>query len=302
MHCHLACIQQNRNTFVVRQLDDFMDGCDGAEGIRHHGDRHNLRPRRQQLAIFIQQKIAIVINRRPFQNSAPALPVKMPRHNVGVVFEDGENNLITLPDLHAAIRLRHQIDGLGCIAGEDDLVFRRCIDKPPHRFARVLECLGCRVGQVMQSAMHIGIFPGQALQHGIDNNLRLLCRSSVVEINQRLAINLAGEDGKVSADFLNIIHFLFRHSMQAEAKRRRDMEPRFGAMCTAARKRGSKSPAIGRSFGMTGIRGTFFIPASPPPCPSAPRATLHSPRSQTPPPQRLAPACCALQLPECRAI
>ena len=59
---------------------------------------------------------------------------------------------------------------------------------------------------------------------------------------------------------------------------RRDMEPRFGATV----KRGSKSPVIGRTFGMTILGGTV-IPCEPPPLP----LQIHSSHTSILRPRRL---------------
>ncbi len=58
----------------------------------------------------------------------------------------------------------------------------------------------------MQAAMDVGIFLGVALHDGIKHGLGLLGRGGVVEIDQGLAIDLAGEDGKVAADFFDVKH------------------------------------------------------------------------------------------------
>ena len=84
---------------------------------------------RQQLGKFLNQKIAIIINRRPFNNGTLALPVEMPRHDVGMVLKDRENNLIPLAQHHATIRLRHQINRIRGVAGEDDLIFGWSIEE-----------------------------------------------------------------------------------------------------------------------------------------------------------------------------
>ncbi len=58
----------------------------------------------------------------------------------------------------------------------------------------------------MQPAMHIGIFMRIALHHRVKDGFWLLRGSGVVEIDQRLIINLAGEDWKVLADFGDVKH------------------------------------------------------------------------------------------------
>ena len=146
----------------------------------------------RQLFEFVEEEIAVVIDGRPFDDGAAALAVEMPGHDVGVVLEDGEHDLVALVDHQAAKALGHEIDGLGGVAGEDQLILGRRIEKTAHAFAGILEALGCRVGKEMQAAMDVGIFLGVALHDGIKHGLGLLRRGGVVEIDQGLAIDLAG--------------------------------------------------------------------------------------------------------------
>ncbi len=152
------------------------------------------------------EEIAIIIDGSPFDDGAAALAVEMPGHDVGVVFEDGEDDLIALVDHQSAKALSHEIDGFGGVAGEDQLILGRRIQEAAHAFAGILEALGCRIGKEMQAAMDVGIFFGVALHDGIKHGLWLLRRGGVIEIDQGLAINLARKDGKIAADFFDVKH------------------------------------------------------------------------------------------------
>ncbi len=137
-----------------------------------------------------------------------------------MVFKNGENNLVTLADHQSTKALRHEIDGFRGVAGEDNLVFRRRVDEAAHAFARILEGLCRSVGEVMQAAMDVGVFFRHRLIHCVDHRLRLLGGSCVVEIDKRLAINLAGEDGKVGSNAGDIIGHaspVSRHEKQRSA-------------------------------------------------------------------------------------
>ena len=62
----------------------------------------SLGPRRQQLLEFVDQEIAFVVDRRPFDHGAMALPEEMPGHDVGMVLHDREHDLVALPDVRLA--------------------------------------------------------------------------------------------------------------------------------------------------------------------------------------------------------
>ena len=100
--------------------DDLLDRHDGAERIRHLGDGDHLGARGQQLLEFLDEEIAIIIDRRPFDDGAAALAMEMPGHDIGMMLEDRKHDLIALADHHAAEGLRHEVDRLGGVAGEDE--------------------------------------------------------------------------------------------------------------------------------------------------------------------------------------
>ena len=133
------------------------------------GDRHQLGARRKQLLEFLDEEIALLIDRRPLDHRALALAQEMPRHHVGMVLHDREHDLIAGLDAFAAEGIGDEIYGLGGVAGEDDFFLAGGVEKSAHLLARVLVRLGRGIGEVMQSAMHIGVFGGvgvrDALQH-----------------------------------------------------------------------------------------------------------------------------------------
>jgi len=79
------------------------------------------------------------------------------------------------------------------------------VEEGTHLLARVLVGLGRGVGEEMQSPMHVGVFGGVGVVEPIEHRLRLLRRGGVVEIDERLAIDLHGEDGKILADAGDVI-------------------------------------------------------------------------------------------------
>src|SRR5262249_40532050 len=98
-----------------------------------------------------------------------------------------------------------KVDGLGGVAREDDLFLASGVEKAAHLLARVLVGLGRGVGEVMQPAMYVGVFGGIGVVQPVEHRLRLLRRGGVVEVDERLAIDLHRKDGKVRADALDVI-------------------------------------------------------------------------------------------------
>ena len=85
-------------------------------------DRDDLRALGQQRLEFVEQEIAVVIDRRPFDHGALPLAQEMPGHDIGVMLHDREHDLVAGPDAVAPEGLRHEVDRFGRAAREDDLV------------------------------------------------------------------------------------------------------------------------------------------------------------------------------------
>ena len=87
---------------IAAHEHDLLDRHDGAERIRHMRDRDKLGARAEKLLEFLDQEIAVVIDGRPFDHRAVALPQEMPGHDVGMVLHDREHDLIAGLDVRLA--------------------------------------------------------------------------------------------------------------------------------------------------------------------------------------------------------
>ena len=126
--------------------------------------------------------------------------MKVPRHDVGVMLHHAEHDLVARADASKTEARRDEIDRLGRRSGEDDLVVRCGVQEPPHGFASRLIGLSRRVGEIVQSAMHVGVFVLVGVDEPVDDLFRLLRRSGVVQIDERLPIGSLGKDREIRAD------------------------------------------------------------------------------------------------------
>ena len=62
----------------------------------------------EQLLELVEEEIAVVVDRRPFDHRALALAQEMPRHDVGMVLHDREHDLVARPDALARRRWRRR--------------------------------------------------------------------------------------------------------------------------------------------------------------------------------------------------
>ena len=77
-----------------------------------------------------------------------------------MVLHDREHDLVAALDALAREGVGNEVDGLGGIAGENDLFLAGRIEEGTNPVPRILIGFGRGIGQVMQAAMHVGIFGG----------------------------------------------------------------------------------------------------------------------------------------------
>ncbi|QTK78267.1 hypothetical protein AT6N2_C0356 [Agrobacterium tumefaciens] len=201
----LRAINKHRNAALMRDAAYFLDRNDGAERIRHMGDGNELGAFRQALFESLDMKRAVIIDGHPNELGALPFADEMPRHDVGVVLHDRDDDLVALADLGHAVAIGNRIDRLGRGFGEDDLVHRTGVQEPAHFFARRFIGVGCGIGEEMQAAMHVCVLICISMRNGVDHHLRLLSGRAVVEIDQRLAIDLARQDREILAHGFDVI-------------------------------------------------------------------------------------------------
>ena len=82
---------------------------------------------------------------------------------------------------------------------------RAGVEERRHFFPRAFVSLGRLVGEIMQPAMHVGVLRGVGLLQPIEHRARLLRRGGVVEVDERLAVNLLGQNREIRPDAAHVI-------------------------------------------------------------------------------------------------
>src|ERR1019366_4968202 len=123
----------------------------------------------------------------------------MPWNDIGVVLHDREDDLVALLDEGLAEGGSDQIDRFGRRFREDDLVYRAGVEEGAHAFPRRLIGFRRGIGEMMQTAMNIGVFVIGRVDHAVDDFPRFLRRRGIIEVNQRLAMDLGRKDWEILA-------------------------------------------------------------------------------------------------------
>ena len=167
------------------------------------GHGHDLRARPEQPLVGLQDHLAAVVDRRHADHGARALGHHLPGHDVGVMLEFGQHDLV------AALQRRgedvgHQVYALGAAADEDDLVRRVGPQEVGHRAPGLLVGVAGPGREGVGGTVDVGVVVRVEVGQGVDHRLWLLRGGRVVEPDERLAVDPLLEDGEVAAHGVGI--------------------------------------------------------------------------------------------------
>ena len=205
----LRRINTDRHAEFVRRRDHFLDRIDRPERIRHMRDGNHLCPFVQKIFVFVNDKLTAFIQRNHTDLCTALLGRHLPRNDIRMMLHSTDDDLIALIDKLTPVRRCDQIDALGRTTNKDTFRNLAGINKSLYLFTRgFIGC--CRVlRKIMYSAMNIRMFLGQIFRTAVNNHLRHLRRSRIVEIHERLSINCLRQHRKIFSDLFNvpIAHF-----------------------------------------------------------------------------------------------
>jgi hypothetical protein len=158
----------------------------------------------KQLLVLIEQNLTGVIHGRNAQPRALFRAQHLPGNDVGVMLQPGDDNLVVLLNVLPSPTLRHQIDSFGSSAHKDDFARGAGIEKAARLLARGLVGIGRTRGQLMRGAMHVRVFVLVKVTQAIDHRLRLLRGCSIIQPDQRTAVDLLAQNRKIAANRLHI--------------------------------------------------------------------------------------------------
>ena len=128
------------------------------------------------------------------------------------MFQLGEENDIAGFKMFRTPRGGDEIDSFRRPARKNNFVGGFGVDEFSGTGARGFEGVRGAVAQLMDAAMNIGVVVFVIMHERINDAAGLLRRGGVVEINQRLAVDLLMENGKISAQFGPINHEILQKS------------------------------------------------------------------------------------------
>ena len=208
MHRTLASVDQHGHALGMGGVADCLYINFGPQDIGKLCNCDQFGARRDGVDHLLRIKIAACIHINPLEGNALAFAQEMPGHDIGVMLHHRQENLIARLHAGHGPAVGDHVDALGGAGIQNDLILIGNAEKPRNRAAHGFVFFGRQIAEVMQPAMHIGIFVAIGGCDGINYHLRLLRRGPIIKVNQRLAIHFSCKNRKVGANFLYIEHLM----------------------------------------------------------------------------------------------
>ncbi len=186
------------------RVEDPLQRIDGPEDVGDVGHAHRAGALVEELLVLLEDQFAVVVHRDHPQAGAGLPADELPGDDVGVVLHLRDEDLVPLAQPGAAPALGDQIDGLGRPAHEDDFARAGGVEEALDLTARSFVGLGGAHAQLVHAAVDVGAIPPVEMVHRTQHRLGLLGRRSVVEVDQRMAVDFLAQAGEVRADRIDV--------------------------------------------------------------------------------------------------
>ena len=183
----LGPVDQDERAGRVGHLDHLGDRVDRAQRVRHVGEGDELGLEPEQHLEDVEAKDAVIGDRDELEVAVALLDEELPRDEVGVVLHLGQDDGVAPVDVGAAPGIGDEVDRLGGVAGEDQLVAVGRVDEPGDAHTRRLVGRGRLLADRVDPAVDVGVVLAVVVGDGIDDDAGLLARRRRVEVDQARA-------------------------------------------------------------------------------------------------------------------
>lgn len=197
MRSGLRGVEQHQRAILVRQFDDLRGGDGDAIQVGGMPESDQAHGGVEQLCIRIEVKCAISARRNNLEQGALLAAQLLPGDEVGVVFLIGDEEHIAGFEGKG---VRHQVDALGGVAGEDNLFLFVSVEEFGDCDAGIVHLLGHLCCHVVHTAPAASRVLKVVLVHCINDHLGAQALAGGIEIDHAFI----REGGKIAAEFLGI--------------------------------------------------------------------------------------------------
>ena len=200
----LGAIQHHRHAVGMGHADYLLDGQDSPKGVGDMGDGNELCAGGKHLLVLVHQELAGLVDGNDAKDDTLFLAEHLPGNDIGVVFHVGNDNFVAWPETLFPERLGDYVYAVGGTASEDDLVVIGGVEQALHLGAGTFVVLSGVLAEGVDTTVDVGVFGGVVAHQLVDYRLGLLGGGAVVEVDQRLAIDLLLQDREVRPNFFRI--------------------------------------------------------------------------------------------------
>ena len=199
----LGAVHQGPGAGFAGRLDQFRHRGHRAQAVGHLGQRHDAGALAEQLVEGVGVDAAVLAQRRHLKRGAGALAHLLPGHDIGVVLQRGDQNLVAGLQPFAAQALRHQVDAFGGALGEDHFLAGGVDERRQVRAGRLEAGRGV-VAEIVRRPVHVAVHGAVVLTHRVDHHLRFLGGGGVIQVHQRLAVDLLVQHRELRAQGVHV--------------------------------------------------------------------------------------------------
>ena len=152
------------------------------------------------LQFFFREMACFLIHINVVQYGAGLLCHSLPGDQVGMVFRNGDKDVVSLVKMGFAVGAGHQVQGFGGISGIDDFTGAFCIDEFPYHFLRRVVGFGCGNGKDVGSSMGVAVIMGHVVHDCIHHRERSLGGGGVIEINNPVTVDFGLQNREIFSD------------------------------------------------------------------------------------------------------
>lgn len=204
----LSTINEDRHIVLMSYAHNLANRVDGAQHVADVSAANEFGLVREQLLIRIKVECTQICHGYDSKDGSLSLAHHLPRDNVAMMLHRTDDDFIISMNESFSKSESEEVDAFCGTSREENLGRGTSIDKGSYSFSTGLMQFGGLLGKEMHASVDIGIDIIIFIDHRLNHLFGLLGCGTIVEINERMVIDLSTEDGKIFTDILERVHEL----------------------------------------------------------------------------------------------
>ncbi len=202
----LRAIDDHDGSALMCEENDLLDRQHRPERVRDMRDRDDPCPFGKFRADRIERNFSAIRHFGDDEARSLFRADHLPRNDVRMVLEPGDEHFIPRAEFCASERLRHQIERFRRSPDEHDLGRLARVQERPDLFSGGFECQRRALGQLVNTPMHICRIEGHRARHRVDDRSWFERRRGTIEINQAFPVDLLREGRELPSRRRHVEH------------------------------------------------------------------------------------------------